>query len=204
VSKGTPITDESWIETIREATFEAATEGDDQSPIGCFWKIDSFGRPMVARQDSFGIFSTSAFDTEEERDRYFQDLLNAYWQWDAEVSDEDLVAAINGFREALLFTADQTWPDDVVPSWSAAAQQQIIDEVTEFVTSNAPEIREFLDATGHEWTQVGIDFAFTRNHEGAGFWDRGAGEPGKVLTEMSHPWGEVRAVLGDDEEMVIE
>jgi hypothetical protein len=38
--------------------------------------------------------------------------------------------------------------------------------------------------------QVGHDLWLTRNHHGAGFWDRGAGEAGEALTVVAHAVGE--------------
>lgn len=43
----------------------------------------------------------------------------------------------------------------------------------------------------------GHDFAFTRNHHGAGFWDRGYGEVGDRLTEAAEAYGE-HSILTDD------
>lgn len=46
--------------------------------------------------------------------------------------------------------------------------------------------------------QAGHDFWFTRNHHGAGFWDRGLGEMGDVLTKASHAYGSCDLYIGDD------
>lgn len=46
--------------------------------------------------------------------------------------------------------------------------------------------------------QFASDFILTRNHHGAGFWDRGIGEAGRKLTEMSHAYGTVGLYHGDD------
>jgi hypothetical protein len=55
------------------------------------------------------------------------------------------------------------------------------------------------------WTdeQAGIDFALTRNHHGAGFWDRyyASGpqhDAGKVLSGAAHVYGSQDVYLGDD------
>jgi hypothetical protein len=45
--------------------------------------------------------------------------------------------------------------------------------------------------------QVGHDFYLTRNHHGAGFWDRGLGEMGETLTNLSHPYGESFLIVID-------
>jgi hypothetical protein len=45
-------------------------------------------------------------------------------------------------------------------------------------------------AHGLTATQVGHDLWFTRNRHGTGFWDRGLGYRGDLLTEMAHSLGE--------------
>lgn len=50
----------------------------------------------------------------------------------------------------------------------------------------------------YSWAQAGHDFALTRNHHGAGFWDRGIGELGDTLTEACEPFGTVTPYVGDD------
>lgn len=72
------------------------------------------------------------------------------------------------------------------------------------------ELRAFLSTYGDlieecrhqkDWYtmgQAGHDFALTRNHHGAGFWDRGLGSAGDALTEASHHHGEAYFYLGDD------
>lgn len=46
--------------------------------------------------------------------------------------------------------------------------------------------------------QVGHDFWLTRNHHGAGFWDRGLGKVGDELTAHAHAYGESELYIGDD------
>lgn len=54
----------------------------------------------------------------------------------------------------------------------------------------------------HDWTpeQLGHDFWLTRNHHGAGFWDRvwGTKADRDKLTELSHVFGEINPYVGDD------
>lgn len=44
--------------------------------------------------------------------------------------------------------------------------------------------------TGYTAARAGHDFWLTRNHHGAGFWDRDLGELGDVLTTAAHACGE--------------
>ena len=55
---------------------------------------------------------------------------------------------------------------------------------------------------GEQWSSAelaGHDFAFTRNGHGAGFWDRGLGEMGDMLTEECKPYGSHNVTLEVDE-----
>ena len=51
-----------------------------------------------------------------------------------------------------------------------------------------------MDETDHP----GHDFWLTRNHHGAGFWDRGLGDLGDRLTEAAHVYGSVDLYIGYD------
>lgn len=73
--------------------------------------------------------------------------------------------------------------------------RQAIDDCREFQHENA----ELLEAIDSE--QAGHDFWLTRNHHGAGFWDRGLGEDGQKLTEASHTYGSCDLYIGDDGEV---
>jgi len=55
----------------------------------------------------------------------------------------------------------------------------------DFLVANWRDVRD-LDPG-----QVGHDFCLTRNRHGAGFWDRGLGTRGDVLTKAAHAYGEV-------------
>lgn len=59
-----------------------------------------------------------------------------------------------------------------------------------------------------DWDEMGVelpsdseiahDFWLTRNHHGSGFWDRGMGELGEKLTELSQSYGEQHPWLNED------
>ena len=55
---------------------------------------------------------------------------------------------------------------------------------------------------GENWCRAelaGHDFALTRNGHGAGFWDRGLGEIGDMLTNECRPYGSHTVILCVDE-----
>lgn len=57
----------------------------------------------------------------------------------------------------------------------------------------------YLDDKGlHSFELSGHDFWLTRNGHGAGFWDRGLGASGDLLTELSEKAGQCSPVIGDD------
>jgi hypothetical protein len=72
--------------------------------------------------------------------------------------------------------------------------RQITLDCEAFITDNA----ELLADERITPEQAGHDFALTRNHHGAGFWDRGNGELGEQLTEACRPYGEYNLCLYAD------
>lgn len=57
----------------------------------------------------------------------------------------------------------------------------------------------YIDNFGPDWTgQFGHDLALTRNHHGAGFWDRGLGDAGDVLTDWAKSLGTLNVFHGHD------
>ena len=56
---------------------------------------------------------------------------------------------------------------------------------------------------GENWCRAelaGHDFALTRNGHGAGFWDRGLGKIGDMLTDACKPYGSHSVILCVDED----
>lgn len=78
------------------------------------------------------------------------------------------------------------------------ALAEIERDVRDFVMSNEIDIAKLIDDGKAVAEDIGYDFILTRNHEGAGFWDRGWGEIGQRLTDASHPYGGANAYVGDD------
>lgn len=62
-----------------------------------------------------------------------------------------------------------------------------LDDAIAFYNNESPRLWE----TGQrDFSQHGHDFALTRNHHGAGFWDRGYGALGDTLTAAAYAYGE--------------
>lgn len=92
-------------------------------------------------------------------------------------------------------------PDDLTLEAQAYAEE----DCREFLSANvvALIVRAIEDppkgATPYSYEQAGHDFWLTRNHHGAGFWDRGLGEVGDKLTEEAQAHGSADLILVADE-----
>jgi hypothetical protein len=81
---------------------------------------------------------------------------------------------------------------DVI-EWHEAQREALFKQIVAFVNDDA--VLADLEATGQSLGQCGHDFILTRNHHGAGFWDRGYGEAGRRLTAAAQAFGEVHATV---------
>jgi hypothetical protein len=89
-------------------------------------------------------------------------------------------------------------PDDIAPDTLDAMRA----DVTDFLAGADADALAFWVAE-HGAAQVGHDFWLTRNHHGAGFWDRWSGGTrgyayGELLTAQAKPYGESDLYVGDD------
>lgn len=74
-------------------------------------------------------------------------------------------------------------------------RQRMIADCAKFQAEN-PVI--FTDEYPGTLEQAGHDFWLTRNRHGAGFWDRGHGTIGEVLTNAAKSFGQCDLYIGDD------
>jgi hypothetical protein len=82
--------------------------------------------------------------------------------------------------------------DDIDPDYV----ESVRDELADLVVAHPLAVRMFIRATAGSDTHTtrrydangsfGHDFYLTREHHGAGFWDRGLGELGRYLTDIAH------------------
>ena len=84
---------------------------------------------------------------------------------------------------------DNYGPEDIEPGTLA----EMVRECEEFQAGN----RAHLDAAEMTDEQAGHDFWLTRNRHGAGFWDRGLGKVGQLLTDAAHAYGSVDLYVTD-------
>lgn len=106
--------------------------------------------------------------------------------------DDDVRTVTRAYLRTLIWTdLEETMGDDAPD----------VDDLPGGVTDPAADdVRDFLEHVARrgiygdtlakvDLDQLGHDFALTRNHHGAGFWDRGLGTLGDDLTEAAHAQG---------------
>jgi hypothetical protein len=104
------------------------------------------------------------------------------------------------YIEALLWSSTD---DDGNPLDDWATADDIAPEAMERIKSDCEDFLSDPLANGYcagvGLAQSGHDFWLTRNHHGAGFWDRGYPDSiGSYLTDRAHAYGECDAYVGDD------
>lgn len=110
-----------------------------------------------------------------------------------------------GYVEAMFFTSSGT-PDDESLEDATFAElapetlAQIIADCADFQASNTTDLEDCyaVDTTAYDAEHAGHDFWLTRNHHGAGFWDRGLYH-GDKLTKIAHAYGSRDLYRGDDD-----
>lgn len=70
-------------------------------------------------------------------------------------------------------------------------------DCADFCATHADALRLACAFPGYDLSSAGHDFWLTRNHHGAGFWDRGMGSLGQSLTGAAHAYGGVDLYLSD-------
>jgi hypothetical protein len=101
--------------------------------------------------------------------------------------------------------------------WTAELDEHSIDEIDErHIENSKKELAAFRASDAYKaaietglWTeaQAGHDFWLTRNHHGAGFWDRyregAGGDLGKALTDLSEKYSEIYLYREEEESGLI-
>ena len=111
---------------------------------------------------------------------------------------EDVLRA---YIECALWASTDSEDDPLDSGYTAAdltegALSRMREDVEAFLETCWTELN--LDLSPIEPAQIGHDFWLTRNHHGAGFWDRGLGELGDKLTELAHGYGDACLYVTDD------
>jgi len=110
-----------------------------------------------------------------------------------ELENSYVPEVLDGYIEAALFSS--TDPDTDEPLDQKYSEESV---ATETRWKMLADCKKFVEDAGSlldglEPRNIGIDFWFTRNHHGVGFWDRDniEKEIGEKLTKISHSFGEI-------------
>lgn len=80
---------------------------------------------------------------------------------------------------------------------SSEAKETVNKDCQNFIDQNKNLLCQvYKNADG--FSSAGHDFWLTRNHHGAGFWDRGFGFIGDALTDRAQEFKELSPYIGDD------
>jgi hypothetical protein len=85
----------------------------------------------------------------------------------------------------MCYSDDKTIENYSTDDLTKKSKQDCIDDCKAFLSVAAPYLVVAANEHGYSMGQAGCDFWLTRNHNGAGFWDRGLGAIGNVLTDMA-------------------
>ena len=115
------------------------------------------------------------------------------------MTEQEFTYAVDGMLTAALWSSTDENGEPLDANYAAyniapATITALVADIVAFIGANSDDIA----ASGMVAEQVGHDFWLTRNHHGAGFWDRGLGEVGERLTAATRPYGEVDLYVGDD------
>jgi predicted RNA-binding protein Jag len=123
--------------------------------------------------------------------------------------EHDIDDIINSYFEAALWTDEDRLAEEVGDE--SAKSFTIFDFSEETKIKAKEEIEQFMDKVGQYLTNItddmiGHDFWLTRNHHGAGFWDRKEieYEIGDKISEICNEFRELMVVVGDDGKLYLE
>ena len=111
----------------------------------------------------------------------------------------DSSEVIDGYMDCALWSSvdesgtpldDKYGLDEISPDLAA----KMMSDCEDFTRAN----RADLLASNLADSQIGHDFWLTRNHHGAGFWDRGLGDLGDRLTKACKAFPSTELYVGDD------
>lgn len=108
----------------------------------------------------------------------------------AEHVPDDLDEFTTGYLETAEWLIDEEVDRSKIRGFTKAAINDARVVCEDFQKANAAELERYQEVTGRDMSSAGMDFWLTRNHHGAGFWDRGDDPVLESLTDAAHAYGE--------------
>lgn len=119
---------------------------------------------------------------------------------------------LSGYVECALWSSlDQSEPNGGSPLDENYRREDIAPEAltsmhvdcAAFLTVHSEDLDTLVIHERYSYARAGHDFWLTRNHHGAGFWDRGFDALGERLTAAAHAFGESDLYVGDDGKLYV-
>lgn len=105
--------------------------------------------------------------------------------WTAHIADDDGEV---WFLEELPYITDDDLED---ATHRIKTDPGVTQDCERFIADNYDTLEALIEnGTCPGWDYHGHDFHLTRDHHGAGFWDRGYGTAGDLLTQRADEFGE--------------
>lgn len=117
---------------------------------------------------------------------------------------EQLDEFTKGYVEGMFFTSEEELGECGFHDLAQSTLDEIKAECVSFEADAHTSLEAAYERGDYTARRAGVDFWLTRNHHGAGFWDRGLGDIGDALTETAHIFGEADAYVGDDGKVYIQ
>lgn len=137
------------------------------------------------------------FSADQIADIVSSQLVSLLWS-EGEIYVENGEPTLDSWKD--YYTADDATPELVAQLTDELSQWEDIEFYGDARhDSMVSALTAYKEHFGSMWlSQFGHDLALTRNGHGAGFWDRGLGESGVVLTDWAHMLGCLELFHGHD------
>lgn len=120
-------------------------------------------------------------------------------QFEPQHTPRNINPVARGFLDCAEWLLDEGTDRDTIKGWAPSAIRFAVEECDDFVQYNPEDYEAYCERCGVDADErFGHDFFLTRNHHGAGFWDRGLDDLGNRLTKAAHTFGFADVYLGDD------
>lgn len=163
-----------------------------------FMKLDYVDRQTFLDAISFNQFESLTESLDEEKRNRFM-VANIF-------SDKVYEKSISSLVEAAFFTDGEEL--DPVAELAPESKDLLKKDFNKFVSDNILIVAEATQKdSGYHAENLAHDFWLTRNHHGAGFWDRDQLKSygiADALTEAASKFREVSLVTGDDRHIYVE
>lgn len=105
---------------------------------------------------------------------------------------------LRGYIAAMIFVGLDEDASQNEDDFSEELKSQTENDCEKFFAQNEKTLMRAVSTIGYDFENAGMDYFYTRNGHGVGFWDRNLGETGIVLSKASKAAGEHNIYVGDD------